>query len=154
KGDQVGLLVFADQIKHHIPPGPGKQHFHKLLEMMYALESELVEADYERAINYLRAKQKKRALIVMFNDLSGARAAEKLMANLPRLTPQHLPLLVTIRDPLLDREAAQPMTTSDAVYRRVIADRLLEERRLLFDKLRQCGVLTLDVDAGHLSVKV
>ena len=154
KGDQVGLLVFADQVKQFIPPGPGKAHFHKLLEAMYALESEPVEADYQSVINYLRARQKKRALVMLFTDLSGARATEKLLANMPRLAPQHLPLLVTIRDPVLDREAGQFLTNSDAVYRRAIAERLIGERRLLLDKLRRTGVLTLDVDAEHLSVRV
>ncbi|MCA9911599.1 MAG: DUF58 domain-containing protein, partial [Anaerolineae bacterium] len=144
KGDQVGLLVFADQVKQFIPPSPGYKHFHKLLEAMYALGSEPVEADYGRAVNFVRAQQKKRALIIMFTDLSGARSAENLLTHLPRLTPQHLPLLVTIRDPMLDQEAQQLPNDSDAVYRRAVAEQLLDERKLLLEKLQRHGVLTLD----------
>lgn len=154
KGDQVGLLVFADQIKHYLPPESGSAHFHKLLETMYALGSEPVEADYARAVSYLRARQKKRALIVLFTDLSGARASETLLAHMPRLAPQHLPLLVTIRDPVLDREAHQSIINSESVYRRAVAEQLMDERRLLLDNLRRRGVLILDVDAQHLSTRV
>jgi uncharacterized protein (DUF58 family) len=154
KGDQVGLMVFADQVTQYIPPAPGSAHFQKLLEAMYALTSQPVEADYSRAVMFLRAKQKKRALVVMFTDLSGARASETLLANMPRLTPQHVPLLVTIRDPVLDTEAAQLPTESDAVYRRAVAEQLIDERRLLLDNLQRRGVMTLDVDAAHLSVDV
>jgi uncharacterized protein (DUF58 family) len=125
-----------------------------LLEAMYALTSQPVEADYSRAVTFLRAKQKKRALVVMFTDLSGARASETLLANMPRLTPQHVPLLVTIRDPVLDSEAAQTPTQSDFVYRRAVAEQLIDERRLLLDNLQRRGVMTLDVDASHLSVDV
>ncbi len=152
KGDQVGLLVFADQVKQFVPPAPGNGHFQKLLEAMYALGSEPVEADYGRAINFLRAKQKKRALIILFTDLSGARASENLLAHLPRLTPQHLPLLVTIRDPVLDQEARQSPTGSEAVYRRTVAEQLIDERRLLLEQLQRRGVFTLDVDAQQLSI--
>jgi uncharacterized protein (DUF58 family) len=154
KGDQVGLLVFADQVMQYIPSAPGNSHFQKLLEAMYALGSQPVEADYGRAITYLRAKQKKRSLVILFTDLSGARASEKLMTHMPRLTPQHVPLLVTIRDPSLDIEVAQVPSESSALYRRAVAEQLINERRLLLENLQRRGVLTLDVDAAHLSVDV
>jgi uncharacterized protein (DUF58 family) len=154
KGDQVGLMIFADQVKQFIPAKAGSGHFQKLLEAMYALGSEPVEADYKRAISMLRANHKKRSLVVLFTDLSGARASETLLAHMPRLSPQHLPLLVTIRDPVLDQQAGQPLVSSDAVYRRAVAEQLIDERRLLLDHLRLRGVLTLDVDAEHLSVSV
>ncbi len=121
---------------------------------MYALGSEPVEADYERAVNYLRASQRKRALVVFFTDLSGSRAAETLLAHLPRLVPRHLPLLVTLRDSMLDREAGQTIAGSENVYRRMVAEQLLDERRLLLDNLERRGVLTLDMDAEHLSTAV
>ena len=154
KGDQVGLLVFADQVKQFLAPAAGNAQFQRLLEAMYALKSEPIEADYGRAVSFLRAQQKKRALTVMFTDLSGARASESMLAHLPRLTPQHLPLLVTIRDPALDSEAAQVPSYSDAVYRRAVAEQLIDERRLLLDRLRRRGVLTLDTNARQLSINV
>ena len=51
KGDQVGLMIFADQVKQFIPAKPGSGHFQKLLETMYALDSQPVEADYGRALD-------------------------------------------------------------------------------------------------------
>lgn len=154
KGDQVGLLVFADQVQQFIPPAAGRAHFQKLLEAMYALQSQPVEADYGRALGYLQVHHKKRALVVLFTDLSGARASEALLTHLPRLAPRHLPLLVTIRDPALDQEAGQRPDNSDAVYRRAVAEQLIDERRLLLDHLQRRGVLTLDVDASHLTMAV
>jgi len=154
KGDQVGLLVFADQVKHFVPPAPGGAQFQRLLEVMYALGSEPVEADYKGAISYLKAYYKKRALIVLFTDLSGARAGEALLAHLPRLAPHHLPLMVTIRDPVLDDAAHRQPITSDLVYRRAVAEQLIDERRLLLEHLQRQGVFTLDVDARRLSSEV
>jgi uncharacterized protein (DUF58 family) len=154
RGDQVGLLVFADRVKQFVPPAPGSGHFQMLLEAMYALTSEPVEADYGRAVSYLKAHLKKRSLVVMFTDLSGARASETLLLHLPRLIPQHVPLLVTTRDPVLDEEAGQAPTSSEAVYRRAVAEGLIDERRLLLDRLRRQGIFTLDVDAAHLSIDV
>jgi uncharacterized protein (DUF58 family) len=154
KGDQVGLLVFADQVQQFIPPHSGRAHFQQLLEAMYALESQPVEADYSRAMNYLQVHNKQRSLVVMFTDISGARASEMLLTHMPRLAPRHVPLLVTIRDPALDEQAGQTLADSPSVYRRAVAEQLLDERRLLLTNLSQRGVLTLDVDAQHLSMAV
>lgn len=154
RGDQVGLLVFADQVQQFIAPAAGRAHFQKLLEAMYALESQPVEADYGRALRYLQMQNKKRSLVVLFTDLSGSRGSDALVAYLPRLAPRHLPLVVTIRDPALDQEATRSLSDSSSTYRRAVAEQLIDERRLLLERLRQRGVLTLDVAAEHLTMAV
>jgi uncharacterized protein (DUF58 family) len=154
KSDQVGLLVFADQVQQFIPPEAGRGHFQKLLEAMYALGSQPVEADYGRAMSFLSTHNKKRSLVVLFTDLSGSRASESLIQHVPRLTPRHLPLLVTIRDPALNQEAAHRPVTSDLLYRRAVAEQMIDERKLLLDQLGRRGVLTLDVTAEHLTMAV
>lgn len=154
KGDQVGLLVFGDRVEHYLSPGAGRGQFHHLLETLYALQSQPVEPDYGRALRTLAAQNRKRSLVVMFTDLSGARAAESLLRELPRLRSRHLPLLVTIRDPALGEEASTPLTDSGAVYRRAVAEQIIEERQQVFDLLRHQGVLSLDVSAEHLSMSV
>jgi uncharacterized protein (DUF58 family) len=154
KGDQVGLLIFADQVQAYIAPERGRAHFQKLLNVMYALESQPVEADYGRALAYLHTQNKKRSLTVLFTDVSGARAAEALIAHIPRLMPRHLPLVVTIRDPVLDEVASRRPDHSDAVYQRAVAEQLIDERRLLLENLQRRGVLTLDVAAEHLTMSV
>jgi uncharacterized protein (DUF58 family) len=154
KGDQVGLLVFADRVQRFMPPRAGRAHFQQILDMMYALESQPVEANYEYALNFLAVQNKKRSLVTLFTDLSGSRASDALIAHVPRLAPRHVPLVVTIRDPALDQEAQQAPRTSDAVYRRAVAEQMIDERRMLLEHLRRRGVLTLDVDAEHLTMSV
>ncbi len=154
KGDQVGLLVFADKVQQFIPPRAGRAHFQQILEMMYALESQPVEANYENALNFLAAQNKKRSLVTLFTDLSGSRASDALVMHVPRLVPRHLPLVVTIRDPVLDQEAQQGPRSSDAVYRRAVSEQMINERHILLENLRRRGVLTLDADARHLTMSV
>ncbi|MBX3063568.1 MAG: DUF58 domain-containing protein [Anaerolineae bacterium] len=154
RGEHIGLTIFADKVQQFLPTKAGTRHFGALLEAMYALTSQPVESDYERLVNFLSSRQQKRALTIIFTDLSGARAAESLIKNLPRLAPRHLPLLVTIRDPMLDREASKPIAGSPSVYERMVAEQFLSERRVLLSNLERRGVLTLDVDAARLSASV
>ncbi len=152
RGDQVGLLTFADDVGVYLSPGKGRGQFYAMLELLYNLKSEPVEADYGRALGYLGIKNKRRALIILFTDLPTLEAAQPIIAYMGRLARHHVPLLVTMSDPNILGLAQQPATTSTAVYNRAIAEQLLDERKVILDTLNRAGVLTLDVQADQLSV--
>jgi uncharacterized protein (DUF58 family) len=154
RGDKVGLLTFADQAGTYLVPRQGKGQFYRMLEMLYAVESQPVESDYRRALAYLAARQKKRALIVCFTDLAGGTAPEALLAGLIPIRQRHLALVVTISDPGIVALAGQPPRDSAAVYERTVAERLLDQRRLMLDTLQRRGVHTLDVPADRLTMAV
>ena len=154
KGDKLGLLTFADEAQNWLAPRGGKGQFHRMLEQLYAVEGQPVEPDYNAAFGYFATKQKRRSLVLVFTDLTGSISTETLIAQMTRLRRQHLPLLITISDPTVQQMARQELTSSTSLYQRTVAERLLEERHLTLERLRQRGVLTLDVSADELSVAV
>ncbi|HXF60656.1 MAG TPA: DUF58 domain-containing protein, partial [Caldilineaceae bacterium] len=154
KGDRVGLLVFADQVQSWLAPRSGRAQFHRMLELLYAVESQPVEPDYQAAFAYFAAKQSKRCLALVFSDLTGALGVESLAAQLLHLRRRHLALLVAMRDPTVQRLARQPVEDSASLYQRTVAEQLLDERRTLLELLQQQGVHTLDTPADELSIAV
>jgi uncharacterized protein (DUF58 family) len=154
KGDHVGLLTFADDVRTYLAPKRGKGQFYRMLEALYNVQFEPVEADYSQALAYLGVKHKRRSLVVVFTDLVTLDAAKPLIAHMARLAQRHLPLCVVISDPNIANLAAQPPRNSDAVYQRAVAEMLLDERRVVLDTLNRNGVLTLDVPADKLTVSV
>jgi uncharacterized protein (DUF58 family) len=154
KGDRVGLMTFADEVTGFIAPRQGRQQFYRMLEALYAVEAQPVEPDYRRSLAYLALKQRKRALIVIFTDLSGGVSMQALTSHVSILARQSLPLVVTISDPDVYAMARQQPGDSRSVYQRAAAMQLLDERRLILDYLERQGVLTLDVPANQLSLAV
>ena len=154
RGDQVGLLTFADEVGVYLAPAKGRSQFYSMLELLYNVRSEPVEADYGRALGYLGVKNKRRSLIVIFTDLVTLDAAQPLIAYTARLALRHLPLVVTMHDPHIAAMARAPAISAAAVYERAVAERLVDERRVILDTLNRAGVLTLDVEADKLSIAV
>jgi uncharacterized protein (DUF58 family) len=154
KGDRVGLMSFADDVQHYLSPRQGRGQFYRALELLYAVEPQPVEPNYRKALAYLAVKQRRRALVVVFTDLTAGVSLNSLVAQMSMLARSSLPLLVTISDP--DVVSASQMKPSDSlgVYQRAAASQLLDERRVVLDSLRQRGVLTLDVPANQLSMSV
>jgi uncharacterized protein (DUF58 family) len=113
-----------------------------------------VEPNYRKALTYLAVKQRRRALVVIFTDLSSGASLDSLVAQVSLLARSSLPLVVTISDPDVHAAADQTPTDTLSVYQRASAAHMLDERRLVLDTLRKRGALTLDVPANQLSLTV
>jgi uncharacterized protein (DUF58 family) len=125
-----------------------------MLEVLYAVEARQVEPNYRKALTYLAVKQRRRALVVIFTDLSSGISMDSLVAQVSLLARTSLPLVVTISDPDVHAAARQAPHDSLSAYQRAAASQLLDERRLTLDTFRKRGVLTLDVPANQLSLSV
>ena len=154
KGDKVGMMTFADQVVHYLNPRQGRGQFYRMLELLYSVEAQPVEPNYQQALSYLATKQRKRSLVIVFTDLSGGVSMQSLVANISILAKRSLPLVVTISDPEIVAASQQLPDDSLSVYQKTAASQLLDERKIVLDNLRQQGVLTLDVPANKLSIAV
>lgn len=154
RGDYVGNQVFADSVMSYLPPKTGRAQFHRLLETLYNIQSQPTVPDYQQALAYLKARRPKRALVVLFTDLAVGSNLDELVSAMASLRPRHLPMVVTMNDPGVLDLAHQSATNTSAVYERALAEQLLDERRLILDKLEQRGVLTIDVPASQLTTSV
>jgi uncharacterized protein (DUF58 family) len=143
--DNVGVMVFADGVKSFVAPQRGRRGLKQILDVLAEVVPTLVEPDYPGAFRYLAARNRKRALTVVFTDVIDRFASEALVANLATLRPRHLPLAVTLRNPELDGLASlRPETERDA-WRKAAAEELLRSREEALSIMRRAGVLVLDV---------
>lgn len=154
KGDKMGMMSFADNVGQYLRPRQGRGQFYRMLELLYAVEPQPVEPDYRQALTYLATKLRRRALVVIFTDLSGGISMQSLVSHVSVLAQRSLPLVVTISDPEVVNVSQQRPFNSLSVYQRAAAGQLLDERRLVLDQLQRQGVLTLDVPANQLSIAV
>jgi uncharacterized protein (DUF58 family) len=154
RGDRVGLLAFSDRVLAYLPPRRGRRAFLAMLATLYNLTAEPIEPDFDRAFQFLATRQMRRSLLVLFTDLTDRDASSALVQHLTRLAQRHLAVCVTLADPAVLTAASATPSTTAAVYERVVAARLLEERAEVLGALRQRGAVTLDVPADRLTVAV
>lgn len=142
--DDIGLLVFADEILHFVPPARGRRALRLVLEGLATIEGRLVEPHYPAAFAFLATHLRRRALSVLFTDVIDRTASEALVSHAGTLRPRHLPLTVTIRDPSLERLATERPMDESAAFERAAAEELLEARDQALAELRGRGILVLD----------
>jgi uncharacterized protein (DUF58 family) len=149
-GDNVGLLVFAEEVLLYLPPRTGRMQVRHVLEALYRIQPRLVEPDYAAAFRYLATRRLQRSLVFVFTDLVDPRASTRLLRHVAALMPRHLALMVAIADPPLQRYAQETPAGVGAVYRNAVARDLLEERAQALESIAARGGLALDVPAEGL----
>lgn len=70
--DQIGLLLFSDQVEHFVPPKKGRGHVHRLLRDLLYFQPKSHETKIANALQYLQGILKKRATVFLFSDFMDA----------------------------------------------------------------------------------
>ncbi len=152
KGDEVGLLGFADTVRSYSVPRRGRKQFLRLTEELRRLEVTTTEPDYRAAFEFLRARTARRALVVLFTDLVDDEASRALVAAVTRLAGNNLVLCCLLADPQLAEVATRVPASTVELYERVVAEDVREARARALAILRRRGVHTIDVPAERLTV--
>lgn len=149
--DNVGIMVFSDSIEHYTAPQRGRRGLRQVLDALAVVQPKLVESDYPAAFRYLAVRNRKRALTVLFTDVIDRMASEAMVSHVASLRPRHLPLVVTLRNPDLDRAAAVRPLTVGGAYRKAAAEELLMARGEALAGMRRSGAVVLDVPPERAS---
>lgn len=150
-GDNSGLMVFGRRIKTFLPPSRGREHIDAALEALHAVEPEMIEPSYSRAMEFVAANSKRRSLVVLLTDLVDEEGSRELLTSLRLLRPRHLPLVVTIADrDLKGVVGLAPDTVSD-LFTQSVAEEIIHHREAALRLVESQGGLALDVTAAALA---
>lgn len=154
-GDRVGALVFDDRLRALVPAQRGVAALQAMRSALIPVQPSMAEPDYAAAFRALAQRQRKRALIVLITDVLEPRAARSLVAHLTRGVSRHLPVVVAIRNEALIAAAALPSSGgTESIYESAAAAELLAERSMALQRMRDAGVVVLDVAPDAMAAAV
>lgn len=150
-GDNAGLMVFGRRIQNYLPPNRGREHMDAALEALYAVEPEMIEPSYARALEFVAANSKRRSLVVLLTDLVDEEGSKELLTSLKLLRPRHLPLVVTIADRDLKAVVRDAPETGQELFTQSVAEEIMHLREGALRLVESQGGLALDVTAAALA---
>lgn len=150
-GDNAGLIVFGRRIQKYLPPNRGREHMDAALEALHAVEPEMIEPSYARALEFVSANSKRRSLVVLLTDLVDEEGSKELLTSLKLLRPRHLPLVVTIADRDLKAVVRDAPETGEELFTQSVAEEIMHLREGALRLVESQGGLALDVTAAALA---
>jgi len=153
-GDRVGLIAYGRNIQQNRNPGRGAAYLHAIVESLALVRSEPYEADHARAANALLSEQHRRSLIVWVTDLAETVGTPDVMEYALQMTRRHLVLFAAVGQPDLNDRVAQHPESEEEMFRYVAAIEIVQRRELLLRRLRQQGVLAMEIMPGALTTSL
>lgn len=150
-GDNAGVMVFGRKIHSYLPPSRGRDHMDAALEALHAVEPEMIEPSYARALEFVAANSKRRSLVVILTDLVDEEGSKELLTSLKLLRPRHLPLVVTIADRDLKAVVRNAPETGAELFTQSVAEEIMHLREAALRLVESQGGLALDVTAAALA---
>ncbi len=157
--DQVGLLLFSDQVEHFVPPKKGRGQVHRILRDLFYYKPKSHETKISTALTYLQGLLKKRATIFIFSDFidEGYDQALRLLGRKHEVVAcvvndkaeEDLPNIGVVD--LEDAETGEVITvdTSSEIFRKDYLRELKKRKEARDKQLRLAQVERIDIVSGE-----
>jgi uncharacterized protein (DUF58 family) len=153
RGDSVGVVVFADDVRRYVPPLSGSGQAERLLRYVGDIEPTAADSNFDRVLPVL-LRLSRRSLLVLLSDVIDGAGGEALVSAVTILGRTHVPIVALVRDPHLDDALQGPVAVADAAYRRAAAELVARERGTTIDLLRARGIVAFDLSMRALALTV
>lgn len=149
-GDRIGLVTFDQQSLAVVPPSSAATQVARLTNVMFDLFPALLESDYAEVFRSTVARFRRRSLLVLVTELTGASAHDSLFPALPTLVRHHHVLIACVRDPELTAWADEAAPDAETAFRAGAAAAALREREAVLTRARALGAKVVDAEPGDL----
>ncbi len=148
-GDRVDLIA-ADALPRALVE---RGTLAGLSDVMADLAPALLEADGPGTVGQVMRLARRRALVVLFTDLTAAAVEEGLLPVLAPILRRHELVVAAVADPVVAQLAAGRSSAAE-VYAAAAAERTEVERRRLAGLLRRRGAEVIDAGPEHFASTV
>jgi uncharacterized protein (DUF58 family) len=155
KGDAVGAMTFGTAAggEKRFAPRKGRQTLNALMAELGGVEPTATFSDYMIAAADLLRRQRKRGLVVLITNCRDEDSAG-LAAALRLLRSRHLVVLANLREQIVARIAAQPLSSPVSVLEVAAAMEYDQRRRDMHKRLAMGGAVLIDCEPRELGVQL
>lgn len=152
KHDRAGLLTFSDIIGTTIKADRKPTQLNKILLALYKEKERNLEANYELLYHSARKLIKGRSLLMLYTNFESMYALERVLPILRRINTLHLLVVVFFENTEINDFAKLKVDTTQDIYHQTIAQKFLNEKSQMVQKLKQYGIQAILSKPEDLSV--
>lgn len=152
-GDKTGLLTFSNKIGTQIAAERTPGQLQRIMEALYNQKTRFLEANYELLFNHIRRTIKTRSLLLLFSNFETEFSMRRALPVLRRLNKKHVLVVVFFENDDLQELVYRPSKSVREVYRSVVAEGMISQKRKIAEELQINGIQTLLTHPEYLSIQ-
>ncbi|MGI9175716.1 MAG: DUF58 domain-containing protein, partial [Rhodothermales bacterium] len=153
KGDRAGLVTFSHEIGVTLPAGRRGGQIGRILETLYALDTDFLETDYARLHAHLRRSLSRRSLLLVFTNFETRASMRRQLPFLRALARQHVVVAVFFENTLLRELLDDAPKDTEGIYVKATAEQFALEKREIVKELSRHGIQSILTSPENLSLE-
>lgn len=152
KGDKVGMLTYAQKVDDFVPANNRKVQLTRLLETLYAIDTQFLDTDLGLLYAQLRRKVSRRSLLFLYTNFEHYNALKRQLPYLKAINKKHLLVVIFFENTELKTLVENPVEDLAGIYDQVIATRFKNEKYRMRNELRKNGIQAILTPPAELTV--
>lgn len=162
KEDKAGVLTFSTRIQDLVVAERRAIQMQLIMDALYHVSTDYLEADFGRLYSMLRYKVKNRSLLLLYTNFETMDSLRRQLPYLLAMNKNHLVVVIFFKNTELYTLLESKAQDLRQVYDKVIAAQFDYEKRMIVNELRKYGIhsvltspqdLTADTINKYLELK-
>lgn len=154
KHDKAGIIPFSHKLNNYIPADRRNTQLNKILELLYNLDTDFLEPNYELLYMTIRRNVKQRALLILFTNFESLPSMQRHLPLLKKLARNHLLLTVFFQNTELNRMLTPKEHDLEHVYTSIVAEGFIYDKKAIVKELNNYGIHGLLTEPEGLNVNI
>ena len=152
KGDKAGVITFSSNVDEILPADRQRKQREKILEMLYAQQTDFKESDYERLYITIRRKLTQRGLVILYTNFETVNGMRRQLKYLSSLAKDHLVLVSFFLNSEFNDILEDTPNDMEEVFRKGMAEKFFNDKRLIVKELNRYGIHTILSKPENLTI--
>lgn len=154
KHDRAGVITFSNKIDRLLKAGRTKSQLRRILDLLYNEKTNFGESNFELLYHSINSNIQIRSLLFLFTNFESDYALQRNIAILRKLNKKHLLVVIFFENSEIVDYSEEKAQNLEEIYNRTIAKKLIYEKLLIANKLKQHGIQTIMTKPEELSINV
>ena len=152
KEDKAGLITFQHKVSTILGASKRSNQMHYILETLFNQKTAYKESDFSRLYTSVRRKITQRSLLLLFTNFESLSSMQRQLPYLQRLASRHVLVTIFFENTELDDFIHSRAEDMQTVYQKIIAEKLVFEKKLIVKELNRHGIHTILTAPENLTV--
>jgi len=152
KGDKVGLVDFSNTLGKIIPAQGKPSHLQKILESLYAINTQFLDADYSLLQTTIQRRIKQRSLLFLYTNFEHISSLKRQLPYLRAIAKKHVLVVVFFENSLLKTISTSQGNTLQEVSQAMVAQQFEYDKKMIVKLLEKRGIQAILTKPESLSI--
>jgi len=150
--DRMGMISYSNKLNSIVPSGNRNNQLPLMLETLYNQQTAFAESSLEPVYTFIKRRVNHRSLFIFFTNFESIYSMERQLNFFLNLNKNHLVLIVSFENTEVVKIANNPVTNTEEVYIKAIAEKSILDKRIFMKELAKYGIQSLLTAPENLTV--